>query len=97
MLSYYSSDSMKPKELKRKIELCDCYISNDPKLFHHHIYIAPLDTQKGQRAGNRDLLLELLEENFVSPDFKIDWIQAIRAHIRYATRLRIDAGKPSPI
>lgn len=93
-LSYYTDDKM--TDCKKKMALADCYISNDSKIFHHQIYIAPLDTQSGKKANGRDLLLELLEEHFVTPDYKIEWIQAIRAHIKYATRMRIDAGLPSP-
>jgi len=94
-LSYYTDDTM--VDCKKRLTLADCYISNDPKIFHHQIYVAPLDTQNGKKANGRDLLLELLEEHFVTPDFKIEWIQAIRAHIKYATRMRMDRGDPSPI
>jgi hypothetical protein len=95
-LSYYTNEKM--TDCKKTLNLADCYISNDPKIFFHQIYIAPLDVQKGKKAGGRDLLLEMLEGDSVGgSDFKVEWIQAIRSHIRYATRMRIDAGEPSPI
>lgn len=87
-LSYFVDESM--KKLKKEMNLADYYISKDPKFYRHQIYIAPIECQKGMKANGRDLLLELLDEDFSTDGFKQEWIDALQKHITYATRMRKD-------